>query len=253
MDTDLIDRIYEASVVPELWPDVLDELSELTDARGGLLFAVQDPVLNWTASDSVHDAFESYVVDGWFRRCGRRICMFKHAHSAFLREHDYWSEEELENNEIYRDFFRPRDLGYSAGTGLAIPTGDNIVFSIEQSYSNGPLESAQVALLNELRPHLARSAMVAARLGLKSARGASETLAKLGVPTILLKADGTAIDISYQSVTGNAKTVIYAAMAASVTVFAPGGLSGRIARVGNAVAIVAFLLLVALIVSYSAI
>lgn len=64
---------------------------------------------------------------------------------------------------------------------------------------------------------------------------------------------GTAINIGYQSVTGNAKTVIYAAMAASVTVFAPGGLSGRIARVGNAVAIVAFLLLVALIVSYSAI
>tara|TARA_R110000868_G_scaffold65700_5_gene196194 strand:+ start:2064 stop:3779 length:1716 start_codon:yes stop_codon:yes gene_type:complete len=64
---------------------------------------------------------------------------------------------------------------------------------------------------------------------------------------------GTVIDISYQSVTGNAKTVIGAAVATSVTVFAPGGLSGRIARVGNAVAIVAFLLLVALVVSYSAI
>ena len=64
---------------------------------------------------------------------------------------------------------------------------------------------------------------------------------------------GTAIDISYQSVTGNAKTVINAAMAASITMFAPGGLSGRIAGVGNAVAIVAFLLLVALIVSYSAV
>ena len=64
---------------------------------------------------------------------------------------------------------------------------------------------------------------------------------------------GNAVDIGYQSVTDNAKTVIQTLMSASVTVFAPGGLSGRIARVGNAVAIVAFLLLVALVVSYSAV
>ncbi|WP_323795369.1 Na(+)/H(+) antiporter subunit D [Nisaea sp.] len=64
---------------------------------------------------------------------------------------------------------------------------------------------------------------------------------------------GASIDIVYQGVTGNAKSVIRAAMSASVTVFAPGGLSGRISSVGNAVAIVAFLLLVALIVSYSAV
>ena len=64
---------------------------------------------------------------------------------------------------------------------------------------------------------------------------------------------GASIDIIYQGVTGNAKSVIRAAMSASVTVFAPGGLSGRISSVGNAVAIVAFLLMVALIVSYSAV
>lgn len=64
---------------------------------------------------------------------------------------------------------------------------------------------------------------------------------------------GGAIDIIYQGITDNAKSVIRAAMSASVTVFAPGGLSGRISSVGNAAAIVAFLLLVALIVSYSAV
>ncbi|MEO9960362.1 MAG: Na(+)/H(+) antiporter subunit D [Nisaea sp.] len=64
---------------------------------------------------------------------------------------------------------------------------------------------------------------------------------------------GNAIDISYQSITDNAKTVMRNAMSASATMFAPGGLSGHIARVGNAAAIVAFLLLVALIVSYSAV
>jgi hypothetical protein len=39
--SDLIDRIYECSVLPDLWPGVLDELAELTDSRGGLLFSAR--------------------------------------------------------------------------------------------------------------------------------------------------------------------------------------------------------------------
>jgi hypothetical protein len=38
----LIDRIYECSFAPELWPAVLDELAQIADARGGLLFAATD-------------------------------------------------------------------------------------------------------------------------------------------------------------------------------------------------------------------
>ena len=41
MPTELIDRIYECSVVPELWPTVLDDLARLTESRGGLLFSAR--------------------------------------------------------------------------------------------------------------------------------------------------------------------------------------------------------------------
>jgi hypothetical protein len=33
----LIDRIYECSFLPELWPSVLADLAEIGDARGGVL------------------------------------------------------------------------------------------------------------------------------------------------------------------------------------------------------------------------
>jgi multicomponent Na+:H+ antiporter subunit D len=68
-----------------------------------------------------------------------------------------------------------------------------------------------------------------------------------------LIAVGRAIDTGYKHVTDDAKTVIRAAMSLSASVFAPGGLFGRTFGVGNAVAIIAFLLLVALMVSYSAV
>ena len=169
MDSELIDRIYEASFVPSKWRDILLDLAELTDSTGGLLLSTREKSLNWTASDSVFEDFADYLRDGWFKRCGRRVCLLEKAHSAFLTELDYWTEEEIENNEIYQKFFRPRDLGWSAGTGLVMPTGDHIVFSVERSHQRGPIETKHIHTLNELRPHLARAAMVAARMGLESA------------------------------------------------------------------------------------
>jgi DNA-binding CsgD family transcriptional regulator len=190
---DLIDRIYECSFVPELWPDILDELAEMTAARGGLLFAVRDKVLNWTASPNLKEIFASYVKDGWFRRCGRQICLFSQSQPTFLVEHDFWTDDQLNANPIYRDFFRPHGLGWSAGTGLQMPTGDNIVFSVEREFNRGPIEKEMVDTLNELRPHLARSAFVSARLSLQRAKGANEALTAMGIPALLLDETGVVI------------------------------------------------------------
>ena len=192
--TELIDRIYECAVVPELWPDVLDGLAELTDSRGGLLFSARDRVLKWTASDNLNDIFRSYVEDGWFTKCPRRLCMFGQTLPGFFVEQDFWTPDQLESTPIYRDFFRPRGLGWSAGTGLQMPTGDNVVFSIEREHSRGPIEKERVEALNELRSHLVRSAFVSARLGLQRAKGAKDALTSLGLPALLLGRDGTVIE-----------------------------------------------------------
>ena len=194
MKSELIDRIYECSFVPELWPGVLDELARLADASGGLLFAVREKVLNWTSSSVLGDVFQSYVQDGWFARCDRRICLFSRNQPVFLVEHDFWTKDQLDANPIYRDFFRPRGLGWSAGTGLMMPTGDNIVFSVERAYEQGPIAREQVDRLNDLRPHLARAALISARLGLQNAKGASDTLATLGLPALILDESGVVIE-----------------------------------------------------------
>jgi DNA-binding CsgD family transcriptional regulator len=192
--TELIDRIYECAFVPDLWPGVLDELAELTDCRGGLLFSARDRVLKWTASDNLNAIFRAYVEDGWFPRCTRRVCLFGQSQPGFFAEHDFWTPDQIDSNPIYRDFFRPHGLGWSAGTGLQMPTGDRIVFSVEREHRRGPIEKDRIDRLNELRPHLARSAFVTARLGLQRAKGASDALTAMGVPALLLGLDGTVIE-----------------------------------------------------------
>lgn len=197
MKADLIDRIYECSVVPELWPEVLDELAGLTGARGGLLFSVRNRVLNWTASTEIKDIFRAYVEDGWFPRCNRRVCLFGQTQPGFFVEQDFWSDRELDENPIYRDFFRPHGLGWSAGTGLKMPTGDHVVFSVEREHSRGPIEQERIERLNELRPHLARSALVTARLGLQRAIGAKDVLTAMGLPALLVNQVGTVIEANH--------------------------------------------------------
>lgn len=192
-DTDIIDRIYECSVAPELWPQVLLDVAHLTDSQGGLLFSAHR-TLFWTASGNIRDVFADYVTDGWFAKCSRRVCLMGQTQPSFFGELDFWSEEQLAQDPIYRDFFRPRGLGWSAGTALRIPTGDNIVFSIERAFEQGPVEQKHVERLNALRPHLARSALVSSRLGLQRAKGATETLTALRLPAILVDDAGRVVE-----------------------------------------------------------
>ena len=76
------------------------------------------------------------------------------------------------------------------GTDIPIPTGENVSFCITRLTERGPAERANVQKLDELRPHLARSAFLSARLQLERARIASETLAALGLPALILNERG---------------------------------------------------------------
>jgi hypothetical protein len=63
----------------------------------------------------------------------------------------------------------------AVGTVIPIPTGENVIFVMTRQTERGPVERAVVQKLDELRPHLARSGLLSARLragagGKRSAR-----------------------------------------------------------------------------------
>jgi PAS domain-containing protein len=103
---------------------------------------------------------------------------------------DIYTPEEMDDDLFYRDLLRPRGLGWATATAIPLPTGDNFAIVLEREYVRGPVERARVHKLDELRPHLARSALMSARLQLERARIASETLAALGLPALVLNEQG---------------------------------------------------------------
>lgn len=193
MDPLLVDRIYECAFAPERWPGVLDELAQIADARGGLLFTATTKVLNWAASAKVHDGTARFVNSDLLTRGHRvgRLCQARHA--GFLTEPDLYTEEQLGADPFYRDFLWPAGLGWAAGTAIPLPSDVTLIFTVERDKIRGPVEPAIVEQLDALRPHLARSALMSARLQMERARVASETLALIGLPALVVDLSGTVL------------------------------------------------------------
>jgi DNA-binding CsgD family transcriptional regulator len=190
MDPQLIDRIYECSFVPELWPGVLDELGHIAEGVGGTLYFTKAGLQYWTASAGSFQRAKHLVHGGWFWSGQAAARLFAARHAGFLTELDLFTRDELDLEPVYRDFWRPLGIGWIAGTAIRVPTGENASFFVTRWTERGPFERAIVQKLDELRPHLARSALMAARLRLERARGATEALALIGLPALVLNEQG---------------------------------------------------------------
>ena len=75
-------------------------------------------------------------------------------------------------------------------TAITLPTGENAMFILSRRTESGPFERAAAQRLDELRPHLARSVLISARLQLERARVASEALAAMRIPALVLGETG---------------------------------------------------------------
>ena len=192
MDADLADDIYEAAFFPDRWADVLDRLAVIAGARGGVLFTAHPAVgvLNHRSSAAIRADVDRYANEGWLFRGSRLARITASRVAGFVVEDDLYDAAAIAADPTYRDFLRPRGLGWAAGTIVALPTGDVVVISLERDHSRGPVEPAAVARLDALRPHLARSTLVAARLQLARAEAAAAALDLIGLPALVLDRNG---------------------------------------------------------------
>lgn len=182
----LVDEIYEAGSVPDLWPRALDRLAAAVDGAGAALFAVRADGLRSVATPVMVDLLQEFEAMGrpeLNRRTPRAVSL---RHPGFITEADVFTEAELEADPFYAEFLRPRGFGWCAGSAIFVPGGDTIVISVEKRLNLGPVSREHVAMLDRLRPHLARAAAFSARLALDRVRSATEALGLIGLPAAVL-------------------------------------------------------------------
>ncbi|GEP11077.1 helix-turn-helix transcriptional regulator [Methylobacterium gnaphalii] len=178
----MTDKIHEASVVPESWMPVLDSMTEIAGGVGTILLAADTTDFRFISTKGLAGFVESFVEEGWPEKNTRTPAVLRARHAGFIVESDVYTPEEIERDPLINQFLRPQGLGWATATAFPMSTGDTLVFSIERAFRDGPVPPEAVAILDSVRPHLGRAALISGRLRLERARAAVETLALLGLP-----------------------------------------------------------------------
>lgn len=186
----ITDLIYEAAAVPEHWPQLLNLLSSHVNGAGGILFTANMAGIRWTASPDVWPLFDEFLRDGWHAINPRPQRLSSANHAGFVRDSDFFTEQEMRADPVYMNFFRKRGLGWATGTILQVPSGDAIIFSFEKAYAKGVVDLQSVVMLDALRPHLARAALLGVHFGLEKARAMADALSASGLPAAVLRGRG---------------------------------------------------------------
>jgi DNA-binding CsgD family transcriptional regulator len=187
----LVDRIYECAFVPDLWPEILAELVQLGGAVSGWLCISNGNVIRWSASsEEARNDLKPLMESGWIPRSERFNRLLRAQQTGFIPDSILYTPKEMGDDPAYRDILHPRGLGWASATAIALPTGDDMVIALERAYDHGSASPAVLETLNEMHSHLARAAFVAARMQLEQARVASQTLALLGIPALVLAKNG---------------------------------------------------------------
>jgi DNA-binding CsgD family transcriptional regulator len=189
----LVDEIYEAGIVPERWPQVFDRLAEIADAEGSLIFAVAPGTPRWMSSEKIRERIDRWTKGPFAHNNPRAQRLIPNTEPRFLTDLDRFTLEELDNESFYRDLLRPGGLGWCVGTSIRSPSGDMLVLSVEKAFAKGPVPRAIAEQFDQLRPHLARAAVLAGRLGFERSRTAVATLEMIGLPAAALTQTGRVV------------------------------------------------------------
>lgn len=187
---DLIDRIYEAAAIPDLWAATLSAIARFGEGAGALLFTSQGDEFRSIASPEIEEVVEAFMAGGWAARNDRPARLFARQHAGFLTDLDVYTREELDTNPLFTEFLRPRGLGWGTASAITVPSGEQIVVDVERAYADGPVPAAVVERLDTLRPHLARAATMSARLRLQVVQVAADALDLVGLPAAILGRQG---------------------------------------------------------------
>lgn len=185
----LVDRIYEAGLVPDLWPALLVDIAAMThSASGSVQIFPEGQPPRYLTTPRTEEAWGHYVRSGAWKTTTANPSLIPWTGEVF-RQFVPTTRPELGRNPD-DDFSAAFGLESQIGTIIGAVPGGLITFTFERELGLGPHAGPDITRLDTLRRHLARAAMTSARLGLERASGSVAALQTLGLPAAVLTAGG---------------------------------------------------------------
>lgn len=162
-----IETIYAAAAEPGRWPETIQVIADLLDARGGtLLFRRDNGQIGVIVSPTLVDMVAEYQAR-WHHLDVRAEHVFRVIASGqrdVEADHNLFTEAEAANLPIYRDFLWPHGLGWGMGVSVSPISNVAVALNILRARDKpGYDEKAQEQLL-ALSRHVERALSLSIRL-----------------------------------------------------------------------------------------
>ncbi len=128
-----------------------------------------------------HHIFD-FIAMGLPERNERAAKLVASGYMGFVRDRDFFTEQEMDQMEVYRDFLRREAMGGGARLTSRCPTATLLCSPWSANFVHGPVPVEALRQLDLLRPHFARAALIASRLRLQRASDTVALLERFGIP-----------------------------------------------------------------------
>lgn len=188
-NSDLVERIYEAAALPNLWPAVLQDIADKAGAVGATMVSQDQRQVAITASPRIEPIVNEYIAEGWAADPEYAAPLLADKYPGFRAETHYRTIEEIERLPVHAEFLAPRGLIAGVGTVLQGARDDMLHMALEGMASHKAAEAA-IPWLDRLRGPLARAMSLTARLRDAKAANAVVALELVGVGAAVISGDG---------------------------------------------------------------
>jgi len=190
----LLNQIYEAAFVPELWPDVLGQIAAAGRGHSGALLIIDRrlPPL-FAATPNIIDTLEGFSQTSYWYENPPAHRLRKIRHSGFLERAAFFYEDERSADNPYQASLVKIGADWQVGSIVDMPEGEMVLFTFERQRGLPDFDAKDLATLDRFRPHLARASLMATRLKLERARASVAAMNALGIPACVVAPSGTVI------------------------------------------------------------
>ena len=203
LNQDIVERIYEAAFVPDMWPQVLAAASAMSRSASGsiLVFSDRAPARgrigypSSIAPDSVGDIERMFTgflaADSWKLSPGI-LRMYDMRPASFVHVEGFMTPDEIERDQPRVDL-KAIGIGAHLCAAIPVPSGELITIVFQRWLRDGPHDRRAVDGLDRLMPHFGRAGLMAARLGLARANATVSALHLIGLPAAVLDRRGRVV------------------------------------------------------------
>jgi DNA-binding CsgD family transcriptional regulator/PAS domain-containing protein len=198
---ELVGRIYDAAVDPDLWPAFLESFSDVFRSRGTLLFLLD--LNDWRTlctSDNPsfvrHVRFDPEYIDS-LNRYYQSVNVWFDGAEQFpegvpVTSSLLYPDADLPKTEWYNDWLQPQGYFYSLGGCILKQGSITVRLTSLRPQDSGPFSQAELAFYGRLMPHLRRACKLHQKfVEVQSLRNAdTEILDRLPIGVVLFDRNG---------------------------------------------------------------